>query len=222
MTKIAITGAGTGLGKELALQYAQSGNELHLIGRTQSSLEKTANDIREKGAEANIHIADLTSEAEVHNVFTTIGSLDILINNAGIGYFGEFLESTTDEMDKMFEINSFAPIYTSRAVLPIFKEKDHGTIINIISTAGLRGKKNEALYVSSKFALRGFTESLQKEYEETGIRIVGAYMGGMNTPFWDDTDHIKDKSRLRSPQEIAEIIVSESREKTEIIIESKK
>jgi len=79
---------------------------------------------------------------------------------------------------------------------------------------------NEAVYVASKFAVRGFTESLQKEYEGSGIKFNAVYMGGMDTPFWDESDHIRDKSRLRSAKEIAEIIIGQM-DQASIIIESK-
>jgi len=96
-----------------------------------------------------------------------------------------------------------------------------GHILNIISTAGLRGKVNEDVYAASKFAVRGFTESLQKEYEASTIKITAVYMGGMDTPFWTDSDHISDRSRLRSPSEVAKLIIHQLDEAS-IIIESKK
>lgn len=74
--------------------------------------------------------------------------------------------------------------------------------MNIISTAGLRGKVNESVYCASKFAIRGFSESLLKELEGR-IKVVAVYMGGMDTPFWNNTDHVKDKSRFKSPREVA-------------------
>ncbi|WP_433748198.1 SDR family NAD(P)-dependent oxidoreductase [Falsibacillus pallidus] len=225
MKKIVITGAGTGLGKEMALQYADNDVELHLVGRSLQTLEETAAEAEKSGAKVYVHAADITVESEVKHIAAEIeedGPVDVLVNNAGVGMFGPFMESTSDQMEAMFRTNSFGPIYLAKAFIPGFLQQNKGTIINIISTAGLRGKKNESLYVASKFALRGFTESLQQEYADTGLRIVAAYMGGMNTPFWDETDHIKDKSRLRTPKEVAEIIVKESAEKTEIVIESNK
>jgi short-subunit dehydrogenase len=130
-------------------------------------------------------------------------------------------EANDDDLVTMFETNVLGPIRLTKAFLPQL-EKGNSTILNIISTAGLRGKKNESLYVASKFALRGFGESLQKEYEDFGLRVVNAYMGGMDTPFWDESDHISDPSRLRSPGEVAEIIVKEYQSNEEIVIESKK
>ena len=114
----------------------------------------------------------------------------------------------------MIDINVKGTILVTLGLLPHMK----GSIINIISTAGLKGKVNEAVYVASKFAVRGFTESLQKEYENSHLVITAVYMGGMNTPFWDETEHIKDKSRLKSPEDVAKEIKDKDDGRSEIHI----
>ncbi len=83
----------------------------------------------------------------------------------------------------------------------------------------MRGKKNESIYVASKFAVRGFTESLIKELEETAIKVTAVYMGGMDTPFWKETDHIKDRSRLKSPDEVAKFIMEQNTGQAEMFID---
>mgnify|MGYP005991191097 CR=1 FL=1 len=219
-----ITGGGSGLGKELGILLSKQGFHIFLLGRTEDTLRTAAAEIEHIGGKASFAILDINSNEEIQKVYEnhlTNSSLSLLIHNAGVGYFGPFNESNDDELVSMFETNALGPIRLTKALLPQLEQQD-STIINIISTAGLRGKKNESLYVASKFALRGFGESLQKEYEGTHLRIVNAYMGGMNTPFWDNSEHISDPSRLRSPREVAEMIVNEYQEKDEIVIESKK
>jgi short-subunit dehydrogenase len=223
MKKAIITGGGTGLGKELGKLLSK---EYHivLLGRTKEKLEGAANEIKEAGGEVSYAVLDVRSPLEVEQVSSTEllqDDIGLLIHNAGVGYFGPLTEAKGGELESMFETNVLGPIRLTKGLLPQL-EKNKSTILNIISTAGLRGKKNESLYVASKFALRGFGESLQKEYEGSGLRVVNAYMGGMNTPFWDETDHISDRSRLRSPQEVAEIIMDQYQSKDEIVIESKK
>jgi short-subunit dehydrogenase len=218
-----ITGAGTGLGKELALLLSEKGYFIYACGRNKETLNETIREITERGGQGEALTLDVRSFEDVSSKIAALSRpIDLLVNNAGVGFFGPFLQSTYDEMNQMFTTNVYGPIFLTKAVLPSMRERNNGVVLNIISTAGLRGKKNEALYVASKFALRGFTESLQKEYEGTGIRYVAAYMGGMNTPFWDDSDHISDKSRLRSPKEVAEFIVERFETESEIVIESKK
>lgn len=124
--------------------------------------------------------------------------MDILINNAGVGIFGPIEDMEYKDIDTVIDTNVKGTIYMTKALMPMIKEK----IMNIISTAGLRGKVNESVYCASKFAIRGFSESLLKELEDR-IKVVAVYMGGMDTPFWNNTDHVKDKSRFKSPREVA-------------------
>ncbi|MGR3763289.1 SDR family NAD(P)-dependent oxidoreductase [Rossellomorea sp. NS-SX7] len=223
MKKAIITGGGTGLGKVLGKMLS---NEYHivLLGRTKEKLEEAANEIKQSGGEVSYAVLDVRSRIDIEQVCSTEllqDDIELLIHNAGVGYFGPLTEAMDEELEAMFETNVLGPIRLTKALMPQL-EKGNATILNIISTAGLRGKKNESLYVASKFALRGFGESLQKEYEDSGLRVVNAYMGGMDTPFWDETDHISDRSRLRSPLEVAEIIIEQYKSSDEIVIESKK
>jgi short-subunit dehydrogenase len=218
-----ITGGGSGLGKELGKLLSQQGYHIFLLGRTEDRLKEAGTEIENIGGQVSFATLDIRSLHDIQqfsrNHLNDL-NVELLIHNAGVGYFGPFEESSDDELTTMFETNALGPIRLTKVLLP--KLAQESTIINIISTAGLRGKKNESLYVASKFALRGFGESLQKEYEGSELRIVNAYMGGMDTPFWENSDHISDTSRLRSPKEVAETIVNEYQEKDEIVIESKK
>jgi short-subunit dehydrogenase len=223
MKKAIITGGGTGLGKELGKLLSKDFHII-LLGRTKENLEEAANEIEHSGGVVSFASLDVRSSVEIEQVTSTEmlqDDIGLLVHNAGVGYFGPLTESKDEQLETMFETNVLGPIRLTKAILPQL-EKGHSTILNIISTAGLRGKKNESLYVASKFALRGFGESLQKEYEDSGLRVVNAYMGGMNTPFWNESDHISDRSRLRSPREVAEIIVKEYQSIEEIVIDSKK
>jgi short-subunit dehydrogenase len=217
-----ITGGGSGLGKELGKLLSKQGFHIFLLGRTEDTLKEAAVEIENTGGEASFTTLDIRSKDDIEHLgehYLHNRNIQLLIHNAGVGHFGPFNESNDDELVSMFETNALGPIRLTKVLLP--KLQQDSTIINIISTAGLRGKKNESLYVASKFALRGFGESLQKEFEDSNLRIVNAYMGGMNTPFWDNSDHVNDRSRLRSPREVAEMIVSEYQKKDEIVIESK-
>ncbi|WP_421383933.1 SDR family NAD(P)-dependent oxidoreductase [Bacillus salacetis] len=225
MKTAVISGGGSGLGRELAKVYSNDGYHILLLGRTEEKLQSVKEEIITDGGTASYMTVDIASSEEVQKVSKAIQEkhdVQLLINNAGVGIFGPFLHTSFEEMDHMLSVNFSGTVYLTKALLPGMVSKDSGTIINIISTAGLRGKKNESYYAASKFALRGFAESLQKEFEDTGIEIINAYMGGMNTPFWDESEHVKDPSRLRSPREIADIIYDESKTSTDIIIEAKK
>jgi short-subunit dehydrogenase len=224
MKALLITGAGSGLGRELALLFSQNNLHILLVGRSEDKLQRVKMEIEQLGGNADVIQADIRSYHEISAKIKELSehySLQGVINNAGVGYFGQFVKMEENEIVEMTETNFLGTIYVTKAILPILEQQNSGFVMNIISTAGLRGKVNEAAYVASKFAVRGFTESLQKEYENTNIKFTPVYMGGMDTPFWENSDHIKDPSRLRSPKEVAEIIMSQLNEES-IIIENQK
>lgn len=218
MPSVAITGAGSGLGKALALEYAKNGYKVYLMGRTGKNLHIVQHELLEMGTEAEVILCDVQEYASVSIAFQQIGELDVFINNAGIGIFGPVEDYSTDDIDKTLNTNIKGTILTVKSALPLIKESK-GRILTIISTAGLRGKVNESLYCASKFAVRGFTESLQREWENEDFKITAVYMGGMNTPFWDQSTHVKDPSQLKGPEVVAEQIFKEDDGRKEIIID---
>ncbi|WP_044895131.1 SDR family NAD(P)-dependent oxidoreductase [Bacillus alveayuensis] len=223
METIVITGAGTGLGKELALEYAEHGNTVILTGRRLDPLFAVQKEIEQRGGKAFSYTLDIRDDENVKATVQEIlkhHQVTCLINNAGVGYFGPFTSLTVEQIHEMLDTNVKGTIFMTKAFLPYFHTIPKAKILNIISTAGLRGKVNESVYVASKFAVRGFSESLVKELEQTNISVTAVYMGGMDTPFWEGTNHIKDRSRLRSPKEVARQIIAEANGQPEIIIQS--
>jgi short-subunit dehydrogenase len=221
---IIVTGAGSGLGKELAILFSQQGYHVLLTGRTFGNLSEVKFEIEQAGGTADYVVLDVQSETDILIKINEIGKsyrIVGLVNNAGVGHFGPFVNITEKEISEMLNTNVLGTILMTKAVLPLLQEQGEGLLMNIISTAGLRGKVNEAVYSASKFAVRGFTESLQKEYENSPIKIKAIYMGGMDTPFWAGSTHVTDTTRFRSPKEVAEIIMKQI-DQDEIIIESKK
>jgi NAD(P)-dependent dehydrogenase (short-subunit alcohol dehydrogenase family) len=218
MPTVAITGAGTGLGKALAFEYAEHGYNVFLLGRNNDPLQLVRHQIMEKGGQAEVVLCDVKEIASIQIAFQRIGELDVFINNAGIGIFGPVDDYDVDDIDATLNTNVKGTILTVQAALPLIR-KSKGRILTIISTAGLRGKVNESLYCASKFAVRGFTESLQKEWADEDFRITAVYMGGMNTPFWNNSTHVPDPSRLKGPEVVAKQIFAEDDGRLEIVID---
>ncbi len=195
-----ITGATSGLGRVLADRLKDT-HELILIGRNHAVLEELA-----KSYGARIFSLDVRDAGALEKGRETLEAegirIDDLINCAGVGYFGPLGELSIDAIDAMIDINLKGPIYMAR----LFGDLIDGRLINIISTAGLVGKTHESVYCASKFGLRGFSEALQHEDHPFSVHAV--FMGGMRTAFWEHSDHIEDKSRLRDPAVVADYILS--------------
>lgn len=218
---VIITGGGSGLGLALARKYNKNFN-VCLIGRTETKLKQAVKTFPKTDKIVSYKVCDVTDEEQVLNVLRSIfinEQVHSLINNAGTGIFQPLESLSEKDIKCMIETNIYGTIYPTRAALPLFKKQGYGKVMNIISTAGLRGKVNESVYCASKFAVRGFTESLVKEWEGSGIYPTAVYMGGMDTPFWDDSDHIKDRSRLKSPEMVAELIYEKDDNRAEIFID---
>lgn len=205
-----ITGAGSGLGASLALKYAEMGYHVTLLGRTYSKLRYIADKMTSD--RVSLYTIDVSSAEEVEKVFKDIreesGKIDVLVNNAGVGVFDEAEYLTTDVIDQMIDINLKGTIFCTQAVLPEMKERNDGTIIQVISTAGLEGKASESIYCASKFGQRGFTESIIKELKDTNIHVLAAYMGGMKTSFWNDMYSKDEIEHLMDPDDVADIILA--------------
>ncbi|WP_079479380.1 SDR family NAD(P)-dependent oxidoreductase [Halobacillus salinus] len=208
MGNVIITGAGTGLGRALAHRYAKENHQVFLLGRTEKNLLLVQSEIQKEGGSAEVLICDVTEPASVIEALRQIDQVDIVINNAGVGVFGALAELTVEDIDLALNTNIKGTILMTQLAYPKLKESG-GRLLNIISTAGLRGKNNESVYCASKFAVRGFTESLHKEWEQEDVSATAVYMGGMNTPFWNETDHVDNPTRLKGPDGVAEQIFQE-------------
>ncbi|WP_042142109.1 SDR family oxidoreductase [Paucisalibacillus sp. EB02] len=218
MPTVAITGAGTGLGKALALEYAENGYKVYLLGRRNDPLYLVQHQIKENGGDAEVVLCDVREIASIQIAFQRIGELDVFINNAGIGIFGPIEEYEVEDIEATLNTNVKGTILTVQASLPLIR-KSKGRILTIISTAGLRGKANESIYCASKFAVRGFTEALQQEWADEDFTITAVYMGGMNTPFWKKSNHVEDSSRLKGPEVVAKQIYAEDDGRKEIVVD---
>ncbi|RDU35936.1 short-chain dehydrogenase [Neobacillus piezotolerans] len=224
METFVVTGAGSGLGRETALLLAEKGWDVLLVGRTMEKLLHVKEEIEASNGSASVLALDVADSDNIPEKLAhalTGKTVHGLVNSAGIGHFGPFGKMDNAQIAELFNANALGTIFMTKAVLPYLEKKESGYVVNIISTAGLRGKANESVYAASKFAVRGFTESLQKEYEGSRIKFTAAYMGGMDTPFWEGSSHVADSSKFMPPREIARRIVEGIGEK-EIIIERQK
>lgn len=212
MKKISIiTGGSSGLGKELAIKLINRGQQVCILGRDAKKLDSVKKEICCLGFAGNI-----ADESFVSKVFSQLKSdnyyVDFLYNCAGKGYFGEPISMHENNVRDIMESNVIGLLTISYEACR--EMINGGTIVNISSTAGLKGNANETLYCASKWAVRGFTEAMKAFYKKSSIHIVGVYPGGINTPFWSSECGMNpDVTKFMDPGEVAEVIVSNVLEK---------
>ena len=209
-----ITGAGKGIGKAIALALAAEGVNVALLARTEKDLLEVAKEVTAFGVRVVTAVADVASLEEVNKstgvVFNKFDHIDILINNAGIGKFGKFLELSIKDWEQIIQVNLMGTYYVTRAFLPQMIERNSGDIINISSTAGLRGAAVTSAYSASKFAVLGLTESLMQEVRKHNIRVTALTPSTVATDMAIDlklTDG--NPESVMQPEDIAELIVAQ-------------
>lgn len=170
-----ITGGGRGIGRAAAIALAKEGVNVGLIAQTESTLQETAKSAEAEGVQAVYAQADVSVssevEAAVKHLTEKLGAADILINNAGIGKYGKFMDMPPEEWRRVIDVNLIGMYNVTRTVLPQLIEKNGGDIINISSSSGLRGTAGSSAYCASKFGVLGLTESLMQEVRPHNIRV---------------------------------------------------
>ena len=170
MQRIVITGATGGLGMALASLLDSQNNELVLVGRDEIALRALNESL---GSKHQILVADLASSLELDGLVDQLfkQKIDVLINNAGLNEFGEFADLPPAMIEQMFQVNAIAPMKLTQALLPNLL-RNKATVLNIGSVFGYVGFPFYATYSATKFALRGFTEALFREYKDQGLRVL--------------------------------------------------
>ncbi|MDI5886343.1 3-ketoacyl-ACP reductase [Flavobacterium yafengii] len=209
-----ITGAGKGIGKAIAIALAKEGVNVILVARTQEEIDSVAAKVRSlrvKALAITADVADINSvNAAVAKALAEFGTIDILINNAGIAAFGKFLELEPTDWERIIQVNLMGTYYVTRAVLPNMIERQTGDIINISSTAGLSGNALTSAYSASKFAVLGLTESLMQEVRKHNIRVTALTPSTVATDMAKElnlTDGNHDK--VMQAEDMAELIIAQ-------------
>lgn len=171
-----ITGGGRGLGKAVALILASEGVNIGITGRNEENLKMTVDEIQKLGVNAHYAVFSMDNEIQVKagldSLAQQLGGVDILINNAGIGDFGSIEEMPTETWEQVIKTNLFGVYYAAKTVYPYMKEKRQGDIINVASTAGLKGGPNMSAYAASKAAVISLSQSMMAEWRKQNIRVI--------------------------------------------------
>ena len=208
-----ITGASSGIGKATAIAFAKAGIHLLLVGRDEAKLASVAKMARSHGVEAQPFSLDLLNLSEVRiHIETIAGSvphLDIVINNAGMGYTGTLMDTPLDHWQRVIDLNLTSVFQVVQGVLPILRSQPQSSIVNVASVAAHQAFPNWGAYCVSKFGLLALTQTLAAEERIHGIRVMAVSPGSVNTELWD-TDTVDadfDRSAMLTPDVVAQSIL---------------
>lgn len=203
-----ITGAGQGMGRSIALNFAAQGITPILIGRTESKLQAVAEEVAQLGVTAEVIACDLTDLPTLESTIAALDyeHLDILVNCAGDWLIKPVDETGDDDLMHILDINLRAPYNLSRLVLPLLRNSENGSIINIGSVAAVYSFGGISAYTAAKTGLRGLTGSLADELKPDLIRVVMLSPSPANTPMrWAATPDF-DPKMLVEPETVAELV----------------
>lgn len=211
--KVAIvTGGGRGIGRETAFLLAKQGAKVAVFSNCLTEVQETANDIREQlGGESIYLLGDVRSEADINRAVSEtnekLGSVDILVNNAGTMLLKSFEETTVEEWDFVQDINIKAHFLFAREVVPQMKEKKSGVIVNISSIWGTKGGPDRSAYITSKYAVIGFSKALGEELKPYNVRVNAVCPGPTDTKMIDSMGLDVNREGWLQPIDIANVIV---------------
>jgi short-subunit dehydrogenase len=216
---VIVTGASSGIGAALAQGFSREGARVTLAARRLGRLKEVA---EKCPGEVLIVGADLIQEGDRKAIFQQTvdqwGRIDILVNNAGLGMYGHFKTTTEADWRQIFEINLFAAVFLTQAVLPIMQAQGQGIVVNMTSIGGLIAHSDKVTpYVASKHALVGFSRGLARDLAGTGIRVLAVCPHLTETEFFAVSPGAKEMARvvekyrdfMDSPEEVAKGILEQ-------------
>ena len=199
---VVITGVSKGIGLCLTQEFLKRGAHVVGLGRSKPDLNNNSFTFIQ---------TNVRSHEEVDRAFETINQtfnqpVDVLVNNAGLGYFGYLEDHTLEQWHQMYETNVNAIYYTSRRAIPGMKSAGSGHIINIASTAGLEGYPQVSGYCGTKFAVKGISQSMYKELRGFGVKVTCVFPGSVKTNFFENSA-IEPHDYMLQPIDVASMII---------------
>ncbi len=209
---IVITGAGSGIGKEIALRLSKEKAKLALISLHEEKLNEVAKECKDYGAvDVKIYAVDITDTSKLEdtafNILSDFKHVDVLINNAGVWQkLQPFYEIDSKTINRVINTNLSALIHMTRLFIDTLMDRDEAAIINISSKSGVTVQPGQSVYSASKYGVRGFTDVLRVDLKDTNVRVTGIYQGGTNTKLFEKAGENIITDNFINPSDLADVV----------------
>ena len=205
-----VTGASKGFGNVLAEHFAEAGMHLLLSARDAELLGQTKQRVERRGVQCRVVAGDITDDGVLGALVEAAleVEVEIVVNNAGIVIIETLEDHTLEQVEKEIALNLVVPIKLTRALIPFFKARNSGTIVNVNSAGGKKPVPDHTVYCATKYGLNGFAEALKLEVKEHGIRVMNVSPGKMATDLFRAAGKDWDTSEFIPPEEVARAVVS--------------
>ena len=218
MAVVVVTGASSGIGRAAAILWGKRGAKLVLSARNEVALQRVSREVVEAGGQAVVEAGNVTEErhrvALIERATRTFGALDVLVNNAGRGYYASVREIDLAELEALFALNVIAPLRLAQIALPAL-ERSRGTVVMVSSIAGVLAAPRMGAYAASKFALEALAVALRAECAASGVKVLVVRPGPVDTPFRENSVARGGEAGVRppgakvqSPEEVARQMVN--------------
>lgn len=198
-----VTGAASGIGRALAMRLAREGSDLFLLDIDEVGLVDVVSAVKRERVEAIGRHCDVSDPRQISSSVAHIldrwGGIDLLVNNAGITYYGQTERMSAEHCERLLAINLHAPIHFTRELLPTMLKRPEAHVLNIASFFGLIGTRRLAAYTASKFGLVGFSESLRAEYGRAGLGVTAMCPGFVDTNLFATAPLGNDRQQQKTP-----------------------
>ena len=183
--KAVVTGAGSGIGKAVALLFARQGAQVFVVDLNESQANEVVKEIKAAGGNASAHVADVSKQQQVVDLFTQIGQVNILVNSAGVSHIGNVETTPEGDFDRLYNVNVKGVYNCLYAAIPLMKKQGGGIILNMSSIAAIVGIPDRFAYSMTKGAVSAMTLSVARDYIKDHIRCNCISPARVHTPFVD-------------------------------------
>jgi len=207
-----VTGASRGIGRAIAEALAAEGMRLVVGGLTPERLDEAAKALRSQGAEVEALAGDIGEESVAARLVETavrrFGRLDVVVNNAGVGYHGPIEAMEAADFDRVYRTNVRGPFLLMKAAIPVLRRQKGGTLVSLASLAGRNPVPLRSAYAASKWAMIGLSRSVLQEVRKDGIRVIILEPGSTLTEFGHDPAKMAQSEKLVRPEDVAAVLVA--------------